>query len=84
VKSLFFSLFLVLGAVLVVSGCKGPLSGKEYTSEEITGIAEYLSVSKERIEAYRDGNITIQELGVSADRIRQAIEYVGGKRGHTE
>ena len=80
-KSLVFRIFLVVVAVLALLGCKGPLSGKEYTSEEITGIAEYLSVSKERIEAYRDGNITIQELGVSSDRIRQAVAFVKDNNG---
>ena len=70
------ALLALLTLLLFLSGCKGIITGKEYTSEEITKVADYLSVSEERLKAYKDGNISIQELGVSADRLRQAIEYI--------
>jgi len=68
---------LTVIALLLISlvGCKGPISGHDYTQEEITQVAAFLAVSEERVKLYKDGNITIEELGVSADRMRQAIEY---------
>lgn len=68
---------LILTALL--SGCKGPLTGRDYNAEEIAKISKFLSVSKDRLEAYKNGDITIEELGVTADRLRQAVEYVKDK-----
>ena len=75
-------LLTLLTLLLLLSGCNGYISGYDYsklTGEEVTKVADFLSVSKERLDAYADGNITIEELGVSVDRVRQAIEYVKGE-----
>ena len=77
-----YLLLALLTLLAFLSGCKGYISGYDYsklTGEEVTKVAEFLSVSKERLDAYADGNITVEELGVSVDRVRQAIEYVKGK-----
>jgi len=65
----------MLTALLSINGCKGVLTGHNYTAEEISQISKFLSVSEERIKLYKDGDITIEELGVSADRMRQAMEF---------
>jgi len=62
--------------LVLISGCKGVITGRDYNTEEIAKISKFLSVSKDRLEAYKNGDITIEELGVSADRLRQAVEYV--------
>lgn len=72
-------LLLTLTLTALLSGCKGVLTGHEYTSEEIGKISKFLSVSQDRFEMYKNGDITIEELGVSADRMRQAIEFVEKK-----
>jgi len=72
-------LLALLTLLLLLSGCKGPITGREYNTEEIMKVSEFLAVSEDRLQAYLDGNITIEELGVSADRVRQAIEYAKGK-----
>ena len=77
-----YQLLILTLTVLVLTsfiGCKGPITGKEYTSEDITKISKFLAVSEDRVIEYKNGNITIEELGVSADRLRQAIEFVEDK-----
>lgn len=69
----------LLTLLAILSGCKGPITGRDYNTEEIMKISEFLAVSEDRLKAYNDGNITIEELGVTADRLRQATEYVKGK-----
>jgi len=68
---------LIATALVLISlvGCKGPITGHNYTQKEIMQMSSFLAVSQERLKAYKNGNITIEELGVSADRMRQAIEY---------
>jgi len=71
----YLALVLILTALLS-TGCKGVLTGHNYTSEEIGQISQFLSVSQDRLEMYKNGDITIEELGVSADRMRQAVEFI--------
>ena len=70
-----YLLLALMLTALTLTGCKGVLTGHNYTSEEISQISKFLSVSEERIKLYKDGDITIEELGVSADRMRQAMEF---------
>lgn len=75
----YLVLALMLTILTLTSGCKGVLTGHEYTSEEIGEISQFLSVSKNRLEMYKNGDITIEELGVSADRLREATEFIKGE-----
>ena len=69
----------LLTLLAFLSGCEGPTTGRDYNTEEIMKVSQFLAVSEDRLQSYLDGNITIEELGVSADRLRQAVEYVKGK-----
>lgn len=72
-------LLALLTLLAFLSGCEGPITGRDYNTEEIMKVSQFLAVSEDRLQSYLDGNITIEELGVSADRLRQAVEYVKGK-----
>lgn len=71
-KIIIFLLIATLGLV----GCKGLFTGHNYTTKEIAQVAIFLNVSEERLAKYANGDITLEDLNISKDRLEKAVDYV--------
>lgn len=63
-------------ATIGLVGCKGFITGHEYTANEFVEVAKFLNVSKERLAKYANGDITLEDLNISKDRLEKAVDYV--------
>lgn len=67
------SILLILG---FLAACKGPITGHDYTKEEILKDLKFVGESAKRIDKYRKGNFTSEDIKVSKQRLKKAIEYL--------
>ncbi|WP_172128760.1 hypothetical protein [Campylobacter sp. RM16192] len=72
-------IFMVL-VVVVMSGCKGIITGHQYTSEEISDIAKFSSESAKRVRfaLKKPKDINSTEVAKSFERIKKIKEKVKG------
>lgn len=67
---------IIMVMVGFIFSCKGPITGHEYSKEDIIKILKFIGVSAERIMKYKKGEITLDELKVSRERVKKALDYL--------
>lgn len=72
-KKLAILLFI---GILGLAGCRGIFTGHNYTADEVIQVAKFLNISRTRVQKYMRGDITLEDLNVSKDRLKQALDYV--------
>lgn len=75
-KKIVFMLLLTSAICFILASCKGVITGHEYTKDEVVEVAKFLNTSKDRMEKYLSGDITLEDLNVSKERAKEAFLYI--------
>ena len=76
-------LMLITLAIIAISGCKGVITGKEYTDQDILRIAAFSGESVERVKFALSNpqDVNLTELAKSLERIERAEKEIKGLKG---
>jgi len=76
-RKIFLLLVMLLFIVsLSFLSCRGPITGHEYTRDEISRILNFAAQSLQHIEKYQNGNFTEEDLAITEKRLEDALNYI--------